>query len=319
MTDAARTLADEPVRVTRPDPDREIPVLIDSPHSGEEEPDEARFSAPKAHWRRSADLYVDVVFADAPRHGATLIAARFPRVFIDPNRATDDIDPDWTDGSLPFPVRPSQRARDGWGLCWTSCGPENLPLYDRLLSFDEIVDRIDRYWRPYQTALEAELARLHDRFGYVLHLNAHSMAWAVSARDAAPRDRQRPDFDLGNCHGTSCAQRLTDGVAAHLRDAGHAVDINGEFSGGYIVRWHGNPGRGVHSLQIEINRKHLLEADRSTRSRSLAEMRDGMSGLVSRLGSLSWPAEGSLGSSLDRVMEGGVPIHEHGGRNDGDP
>lgn len=289
MSNATQSLADEVVRITRPRRGREIPLLIDSPHSGEVEPPEARFSVPKAHWRRSADLYVELLFADATMHGATLVAARFPRVFIDPNRRMDDIDPAWVEGSLPFPARPSQRARDGWGLCWTSCGPENLPLYDRHLSADAIVDRIDRYWSPYQSTIEAELARLRDRFGYVLHLNMHSMAIAMSARDAAPRDRQRPDFDLGDCHGTSCAPTLTEAVALYLRDSGHVVEINGEFSGGYLVKRHANPQRGVHSLQIEINRKHLLEADRSTRSRFFARMQETMSGLVSRLGDLSWP------------------------------
>jgi len=49
---------------------------------------------PLAILRRSEDAYVDALFADAPRCGAPLICATFPRVFGDPNRGPDELDPD---------------------------------------------------------------------------------------------------------------------------------------------------------------------------------------------------------------------------------
>ena len=43
--------------------------------------------------RRAEDAYVDQLYDAAPAHGATLVAALFPRSYIDANRAADDLDP----------------------------------------------------------------------------------------------------------------------------------------------------------------------------------------------------------------------------------
>ena len=41
-------------------------------------------------------------FKDAPRYGAYLLTAEFPRSYIDPNRSPDDIDVDMLAG--PWPI-----------------------------------------------------------------------------------------------------------------------------------------------------------------------------------------------------------------------
>src|SRR5690606_41802452 len=43
--------------------------------------------------RTTWDAFVDELWADAPSHGAALLAAQFPRAYVDVNRAEDDLDP----------------------------------------------------------------------------------------------------------------------------------------------------------------------------------------------------------------------------------
>lgn len=252
-----------PFRLIRPPSHLAVPVLVDSPHSGEIEPEGAGFVQPKSHWRRSADLYVDELIAGAVQAGATVLAATFPRVYIDPNRAPDDIDPASLSGEFDGPMNPSQRARDGWGLCWTRCGPELLDLYDAPLTGPEIRHRLANYWCPYHHCLEAQLGDFLSRWGYAIHLNFHSMPWGVSARDQAGSGRVRPDVDIGDRNGLSCDERLTDLVARGFEAVGLGVERNGEFSGGYIVEQFGDPLRRIHSVQIEINRRLILSENRA--------------------------------------------------------
>src|SRR5690349_6897730 len=70
-----------------------VPVVFDSPHSGAVYPDDFAYCCPLPVLRRAEDSYVDELYEAAPTHGATLIAALFPRSYIDANRAADDLDP----------------------------------------------------------------------------------------------------------------------------------------------------------------------------------------------------------------------------------
>lgn len=272
-----------PFRLIRPPARLAVPVLVDSPHSGEIEPEGAGFIQPKSHWRRSADLYVDGLVAGAVQTGATVLSATFPRVYIDPNRAPDDIDPASLAGDFDGPMNPSQRARDGWGLCWTRCGPELLDLYDAPLTGSEIRHRLARYWRPYHDCVEALLGDIRSRWGYAIHLNFHSMPWGVSTRDKAGPGRVRPDVDIGDRNGLSCDRRLTELVARGFEEAGLVVERNGEFAGGYIVERFGDPRRRIHSVQIEINRRLILSENRADPQPHFSETKRMVENVISQV------------------------------------
>src|SRR5215470_6455625 len=89
----------------------EVPLVFDSPHSGSEYPEDFRFCCPLDVLRTAEDSYVDELYTAAPELGATLIGALFPRSYVDPNRASDDLDPALFVGPWPRPLSPSHRAR----------------------------------------------------------------------------------------------------------------------------------------------------------------------------------------------------------------
>src|ERR1700690_4370948 len=77
----------------RDPPGEQIPLVLDSPNSGTSYPADFYHVASRLTVRQAEDTHVDELYAAAPRFGATLLDALFPRAYIDPNRHLSDIDP----------------------------------------------------------------------------------------------------------------------------------------------------------------------------------------------------------------------------------
>src|SRR5262245_52764096 len=234
-----------------------LPLVFDSPHSGESYPADFDHAPSRAEVRRAEDTHVARLYACVPRHGATLLEALFPRAYIDPNRSLADIDLELIDGAWPGPVVASRKTAQGIGLVWR-VARDGAPMYARRLAVDEVQRRIDRCYLPYHAALAAELDAAHRAFGAVWHVNCHSMP-AVGDANADDPGRARADFVLGDRDGTTCGVEFTEAVAAILRGLGYDVAINDPYKGVEIVRHHGRPGENRHSLQIEVNRRLYMD------------------------------------------------------------
>jgi N-formylglutamate amidohydrolase len=131
-------------------------------------------------------------------------------------------------------------------------------MYRRKLAAAELRHRIERWYRPYHAALDAELDRCHRAFGAVWLIDCHSMP-AVGDERADDPGRERPDFVLGDRDGTTCAPEFTAFVAATLAGMGYRVAVNDPYKGVEIVRRHGRPAQNRHSLQIEVKRTLYMD------------------------------------------------------------
>jgi len=257
------------------------PVVFDSPHSGTDYPDDFGSIAPLSVLRRSEDAFVDELFAAAPRHGAPLIAARFPRIYIDPNRDLVDLDPTMLDGPWPDPLVPSRKTELGVGLVWRIMPPDSR-LYDRLLTVAEVRGRIERCWKPYHHAVATAIDETHRRFGKVWHVNCHSMpAMGNAASEDGPVPRA--EFVLGDRDGTTCEAGFTAFVAGELRDMGYEVKINEPYKGVELVRRYSDPARGRHSLQLEINRKLYMDEARIEKNDGFDSLKANMDQLTAAI------------------------------------
>jgi len=234
-----------------------LPLVLDSPHSGEHYPDDFDHAPPRAIVRQAEDTHVARLYRGAPRFGATLIEATFPRAYIDANRSLADIDPELLADTWPAPVAPSRKTEQGIGLVWR-IARGGSPMYDRKLTADEVQRRIDRWYLPYHAALAAEIDALHRAFGAVWHVNCHSMP-AVGDANADDPGRERADFVLGDRDGTTCAPEFTALVAEAIAGLGYSVAINDPYKGVELVKKHGRPTVGRHSLQIEMNRRLYMD------------------------------------------------------------
>ena len=67
-----------------------------------------------------------------------------------------------------------------------------------------------------------------------------------------------PPIVFGDCHGRSAAAWVSAEAVRIARKAGFIADLNDPFAGGHIVERHGAPQRGIHALQVEIDRRAYL-------------------------------------------------------------
>ena len=236
--------------VRRRDPEHDaVPLVLDSPHSGAHYPEEFAYRCPLPMLRRAEDAYVDQLYDAAPVYGATLVAALFPRSYIDANRAADDLDPAILTRPLPPSLKPRPVSRVG--LVRRHARP-GIPIYDSKLDPEDVLARIERYHQPYHRVLDDSVDRLHNAFGAVWHINCHSMP--SYGNRSLGRCGEHGDFVLGDRDGTTCAAEFTAFVAGTIRRMGYLAAINDPYKGVEIVRRHGRPAQRRHSLQIELNR-----------------------------------------------------------------
>jgi N-formylglutamate deformylase len=236
----------------------EIPLVLDSPHSGTHYPEDFQPAVSRDLLRQAEDSFVDELYASGPALGATLIAARFPRSYIDPNRSLLDIDTSLLDAPWPGPAAASRKTELGIGLIWRVLDT-GQPIYARRLSVAEVRERIVRYHQPYQRAVRDALDRVHEHFGAVFHLNLHSMPAVSSNISEEGPGKSRADFVLGDRDGTTCEPEFTGLVAETLRSMGYNVKINDPYKGVELVRAFSDPEAQRHSLQIEVNRRIYMD------------------------------------------------------------
>jgi hypothetical protein len=70
---------------------------------------------------------------------------------------------------------------------------------------------------------------------------------------------EQPDFVVSDGRGRTATPAVTAAVVPALRGMGFQVSVNDPYTGGTIVKRLGAPDRGVHSVQIEINRALYLD------------------------------------------------------------
>jgi len=227
-----------------------LPVLLSVPHSGRDYPDwlVAMASGGRAPLVALEDPLVDRLVWRAVQRGAAAVIARAPRAAVDCNRAEDDIDPAVIEGGSR--TRVSARARGGLGIVPGRTQNHGY-LWRRSIGSRQLEDRLEQAHRPYHRALAAQLDALVDRFGCALLLDCHSMP---------PPAAGVPQIVFGDCHGHSAAAWVSAEAVRLARAAGFDAGLNDPFAGGHIAERHGAPARGVHALQVEVDRSCYLDA-----------------------------------------------------------
>ena len=268
--------------------EQRVPLVFSSPHSGRDYP-AAFLAASKLDAlaiRRSEDSFVDELFGHVPQLGAPLLRALFPRAFVDPNREPYELDPAMFTTPLPaFVNRRSPRVAAGLGTI-ARVVANGSEIYSGKLDFDEANERIERCYRPYHDALEDLIAHTRTMFGTCVLIDCHSMPSIGGPMENDAGRRRQVDFILGDAHGRSCARTLTLLVEDTLRGMGYSVVRNTPYSGGFITRNYGRPERGVHALQIEINRALYMDETSFERTEGLARVAADMRDLAERIAEL---------------------------------
>ena len=211
---------------------------------------------------------MDELFEPVVALGAPLIAARFPRAYLDVNREPYELDPELFQGRLPaFANTQSARVVGGLGTI-ARIVADTEEIYRERLPIGAAFERIERLYRPFHAALAELLEATRKRFGMAMLIDCHSMPSASMGQPAGGR----PHFVLGDRFGASCDAKLTRFIRDVLQRAGFEVQVNRPYAGGFITEHYGSPSRGVHALQLEINRALYLDEATLTKSTDFAKL-----------------------------------------------
>jgi N-formylglutamate deformylase len=255
--------------VVRPDVQTE-PFVFNSPHSGRLYGEDFLAAArlDRKSIRRSEDHYVDLLYAPVTELGAPMLKAHFPRAWLDVNREPYELDPRMFDSPLPPHANTgSLRVAGGLGTI-PRLVAENAEIYRGRLSLAEGLDRIEKVYRPYHACLRRLIAQTHVRFGIAVLIDCHSMPAGLRATGS----NVRPDFIVGDRYGSSAAHDLSRVAVAILSGLGYEVARNKPYAGGFITEHYGRPARGLHALQIEINRGLYIDEKTLEPTRGFARL-----------------------------------------------
>lgn len=251
------------------------PVIFASPHSGTHYPAQmqANLSVPLSDLRRTEDAFVDELYSPVTGLGGVLIQAMYARTYVDLNRDARELDATmFLDGSPRTAGLPSARVKAGLG-CLPRVGASGRDIYEEKLSRAEGAHRLTYVHDAYHQALQSEIEALKSDWSDIFVIDCHSMPSRQPGRSTMP------DIVLGDRFGSSCSARLTSLAERHFRKNGFTVARNAPYAGGYTTRKYGRPRRGVHVLQIEINRGLYMNELTIEKTRGFATLQTQLTGL----------------------------------------
>jgi N-formylglutamate deformylase len=222
------------------------PLFVSLPHDGTALPDDIAESM-TADARRvpDTDWHVARLYAFARELGASIIVPKYSRYVVDLNRPPDDTS-----------LYPGQNTT---GLCpIVQFSGQPVYLAGQEPSHDEVVRRVERYWRPYHDVLTAEIDRIKSMHGHTVLWEGHSI------RSVVPFlfDGRLPDINLGTVSGASCSAQLQQRLVSVLEaQSNYSFIVNGRFKGGYITRHYGRPAAGVDAVQLELAQLNYMDED----------------------------------------------------------
>lgn len=232
------------------------PIVISVPHAGRDYPATllAQARVPATALRRLEDRHADVLAHGLIDLGHEVLIARTARALIDLNRDEREIDPVMLrNAPHGAALLSTAKLRGGLGLFPRRLQGAN-ELWRGPMDWSEAQSRIAQVHRPYHEALAAIMARARDVHGYAILIDLHSMPPLplTQGQDA-------PHIVLGDRFGRSASSRLTARAADVMLARGIRVAQNHPYPGNYLIDRHGKPERGLHAIQIEIDRSLYLD------------------------------------------------------------
>ncbi|MEM8750331.1 MAG: N-formylglutamate amidohydrolase [Pseudomonadota bacterium] len=237
--------------------EQRVPFVFNSPHSGSNYPPSlvAASRLTPHTLRMSEDVLVDRLFDSVVMIGAPLLRAHFPRAWLDVNREPYELDPKLFREKLPAHANTrSIRVAGGLGTV-PRLVSENLPIYEIPPTLADGMERIEQVYRPYHETLRKLIAQSVVQFGYGVLVDCHSMP----SSDSKSEQKVRPDIIVGDRYGTSCNGEISGCLIDQFSALGYTVARNKPYAGGFITEHYGRPLKGLHAVQVEINRALYID------------------------------------------------------------
>ena len=221
------------------------PLVLAQPHGGIDIPPDiySRLTA-TGQAIEDTDWHITRLY-DGLIDGATVVSTSIHRYVIDANR-----DPS---GQSLYPGQYTT------GLCPTTTF-DDIPLYrdGEQPSADEVAQRQIKFHQPYHDALREQLDRVHQRHGFVVLYDCHSIRSQVPCLF----EGKLPDFNIGTNNGSTCSEAITLAVENACAAATQYSQVsNGRFKGGWTTRHYGEPESGYHAIQMELAQCNYMQEE----------------------------------------------------------
>jgi N-formylglutamate amidohydrolase len=253
------------------------PVVVSVPHAGRIYPPEILRAArvDRSALERLEDRWCDRIAARTVASGATLVEALWARAVADCNRGEGQMAPGEVAPALrPQFSAPGRKERAGLGVVPTRLAQSGV-LWGRPIDRASFEWRLDSVHRPYHRALTDTLDAARQRFGHAVLIDLHSMPTIPALQPG-----HGAQIVVGDRFGASCGDWLAELVVGWAERLGVEVTRNLPYAGGHIVRTHGEPARGIHAVQIEIDRSLYLDGDNALDAARLERLADWFGALV---------------------------------------
>jgi N-formylglutamate amidohydrolase len=240
----------------RKNPDN--PILITVPHAGNIYPDLfiKNLKINLCEVRRIEDYQSNKILDQIDEQMADIIIAQCSRAVVDLNRSRNAIDHSmFTQVFEHEPVSEKQMIKYGLGVF-----PNKIfgkTILKSPLPFSYAIHMLEQYYDPFHKSLNKQIMYLNNTFGFCYHIDLHTMP-----SKALLNFKKEPDIVLGDNFGKSCSIELISYFQNVFQENGFTVEVNNPYAGGFITRNYGNPSKGVHTIQIEINRKIYMDENK---------------------------------------------------------
>ena len=240
----------------RKNPDN--PILITVPHAGNIYPDLfiKNLKINLCEVRRIEDYQSNKILDQIDEQMADIIIAQCSRAVVDLNRSRNAIDHSmFTQVFEHEPVSEKQMIKYGLGVF-----PNKIfgkTILKNPLPFSYAIHMLEHYYDPFHKSLNKQIMYLNNTFGFCYHIDLHTMP-----SKALLNFKKEPDIVLGDNFGKSCSIELISYFQNVFQENGFTVEVNNPYAGGFITRNYGNPSKGVHTIQIEINRKIYMDENK---------------------------------------------------------
>lgn len=271
---------------------RTTSVVFASPHSGRDYPRDflRQVVLNASQIRSSEDAFVDLLFENAPNHGAPLLTANAPRAFLDLNRGPDELDSALIEGVRRTAHNP--RIASGLGVI-PRVVANGQQIYRGKLSLTQAHDRIAQYWRPYHDQLQTLLDESMNMFGEAILIDCHSMPHEA-LENVGPPGAARPQIVLGDRFGAAAASPIVERVEAAFAAAGFRVARNMPFAGAFITQHYGRPSRHQHAIQVEIDRALYMDERTLETNSNYTAFKALLNGVMAEVAAIGLPEDARL-------------------------
>ena len=233
--------------------DIKYPVILSIPHAGTVFPDEFLNYTSRTieELRSNEDLFVSDLIEPLMSEGIQVLSMNIARAFIDINRDKIELDAkmfyNYPKDKL---VIENHRCRFGLGLIHR-IDADNKPIYDGLLSYNEVQERIKYIYDAYHKKINQMINKCLKKFGLCVLIDCHSMPSKIC--NIIPLS-DNIDFCIGNLFSQSCPAQMSEFIEHNLKEKGYNVSLNVPYSGAFITFNYCQPRKKVYTMQLEVNR-----------------------------------------------------------------